>query len=237
MINYLSTIKDIKDLQKDLRLAFLPVGSLEQHGPHLPFGTDSIISYALARQLAARFKPSLLLPFIPFSSSYEHAGFFSVSLKVSTISSIVNDVVDSLEAFNIYKCVIVSGHMGNHFLRNIIQELNRNSSRILLVPSRKHMDNAYRIAGLSTTPSQDMHAGEGETSLIMNLIPDAVRLNSIQDIDCPERPLLETLGMKAYTPTGVIGFPSLASSKKGADLLNALVDEVSKLVKEFIEIE
>lgn len=234
MIDHLSTTEDIKDIQ----LAILPVGSIEQHGPHLPLGTDGIIACALAQKLAAIFEPSFLLPLLPFSSSFEHAGFpGSVSLKVTTVSLVINDVVESLESFGVSKLVIVTGHMGNHFLRNVVQELNRSAPRVLLVPSRHHLDNAYTAAGLSSTPSQDMHSGEGETSIIMHLFPHAVRLDKIKDVDCPGRPLLEVLGMKAYTATGAIGFPSRATPEKGIALLNVLAGEISKTVKEFIEIE
>lgn len=229
----LSTWDDIEGVQ----IAFIPVGSFEQHGLHLPLGTDGIIAEALAGKLAARFEPSLALPLIPFSSSFEHAGFLgSVSLRVSTIAAVITDIVESLAISGVRKMVVVTGHMGNHLLRNVVQELNRPAPRILLVPSHRHWARAYEAAGLSSTPSQDMHAGEGETSIILHLVPEAVRLNKIKDVDCPDRPLLETLGMKAYTGTGAIGFPSKASAEKGALLLNALTDEIVNTVKEFVEI-
>jgi creatinine amidohydrolase len=218
-------------------MAFLPVGSLEQHGPHLPLGTDGIIAEALAGRLADIFAPAYLLPLLPFSSSFEHAGFpGSVSLKVTTIASVISDVVESLAFSGIGKLVIVSCHMGNHLLRNVVQELNYPRPRVLLLPSRHHWEGAYRAAGLSSSPSRDMHAGEGETSIIMHLFPEAVRYREMKDVDRPERQLLEALGMKAYTETGVIGFPSKASAEKGAMLLNALAEETAKTVKEFVEI-
>ncbi|MCS5697149.1 creatininase family protein [Desulfofundulus thermocisternus] len=228
-----STWEDLRGV----RMAFLPVGSLEQHGPHLPLGTDGIIAEALAGRLADIFAPAYLLPLLPFSSSFEHAGFpGSVSLKVTTIASVISDVVESLAFSGIGKLVIVSCHMGNHLLRNVVQELNYPRPRVLLLPSRHHWEGAYRAAGLSSSPSRDMHAGEGETSIIMHLFPEAVRSRELKDVDRPERELLETLGMRAYTETGTIGFPSRASANKGAMLLSALAEETAKTVKEFVEI-
>lgn len=222
---------------KNVHLAFLPVGSMEQHGLHLPLDTDGIIASALASELASRFEPSFLLPLLPFSSSFEHIGFpGSVSLKVTTIASVITDVVDSLVASGINKCVIITGHMGNHLLMNIVQELNQNSPRVLLAPSRKHLDSAYLQAGLSKNPSQDMHAGEGETSIMLSLLPDEVHKDKLIDVDCPKRSLLGAVGMKYYTDTGTLGFPSLASAEKGRALLTAIADEVSHTVKEFLKI-
>jgi creatinine amidohydrolase len=226
-----STWEDITES----RLAFLPVGSMEQHGPHLPIGTDGIIAEEIARRLALAHQPSLLLPLIPFSCSFEHAGFpGSISLKVATIAALIKDIVESLSVSGISKLVIVNGHGGNHVLWTLVQELNHPEPRILLVPSIYNWARAYERAGLSSTPSQDMHAGEGETSIIMHLHPGVVRQDKIADIDCKERPLLETLGMKAYTETGVIGFPSHASAEKGEILLNTLVNEISNTVRQFV---
>ncbi|MFZ5634685.1 MAG: creatininase family protein [Bacillota bacterium] len=232
MLTHLSTW----DKLAGVKLAFLPVGSLEQHGLHLPLGTDGIIASALAKELASRFQPSYLLPPLHFSFSYEHSSFpGSVSLKVGTMAAVISDIIDSL-AKDGMRCIIVNCHMGNHLLRNIVQELNLPAPRVLLVPDRHHWENAYKTAGLSSTTSADMHAGEGETSLLLHLAPETVLKDKIQDVDQPARPLLEAVGIKQYTPTGAIGFPSRASSEKGKALLNALVNEIRVLIEEFRKI-
>jgi creatinine amidohydrolase len=223
------------DELSNIDFAILPVGSTEQHGRHLPLCTDSLIATALAENLARRFERSYLLPLFPYSSSFEHSGFPGfVSLKVGTVAAVVNDIVESLGMSGITKLVIVNGHQGNHFLRNITQEVNRYGPRMLLVPSRSAWDIAYKEAGISTTISRDMHAGEGEASLIMHLMPDAVKHSGAQDVDCPSRPLFEVHGMKRYSETGAIGFPTRATVEKGAALLNALVRECEKIIKEFV---
>jgi creatinine amidohydrolase len=68
------------------------------------------------------------------------------------------------------------------------------------------------------------------------LLPDAVRPEKVMDVDCPKRALLETLGMKSYTDTGTIGFPIRATAEKVAALFSVLADELTAVVKEFIEI-
>jgi creatinine amidohydrolase len=221
---------------KDVKFAILPVGSIEQHGWHLPLHTDSLIATALAEKLAAKFEKSYLLPLFPFSSSFEHNGFpGSVSLKISTVSAAINDILDSLAMSGINKCVIVNGHQGNHFLRNLTQEINRYGPRVFLVPSKSAWDNAYKEAGISTTISRDMHAGEAETSLVMHLAPETINHSGIKDVDSPSRPLFEVNGMKQYSETGAIGFPSRASVEKGVALLNVLVYECQKVIEEFLD--
>lgn len=232
MYDWHSTWQDLARVD----LAFLPVGSVEQHGPHLPVGTDGMIAGALARDLARGFENAYVLPLLPFSSSFEHAAFpGSISLRVTTLVAVVDDILASLWRFAVPRCVIITGHQGNHFLRNVVQETNAGASRprTLLLPSRRHFENAYRAAGLTSSVSADMHAGEGETSIIMHLAPETVRPGR-SDVDVPERMLLEVLGMRAYTAPGHIGFPSLASAEKGAALLRALVTEMGKTVCEFI---
>lgn len=233
MINKFSTWNEIENV----KFAFLPIGSLEQHGYHLPVSTDSIIASNIAERLADQFTNSYMLPLFPFSSSFEHSRFpGSVSLKVSTLYAAISDIVYSLELSGINKCVIITGHMGNHLLRNIAQEINVIKPRVLLLPSAKHWQKAYSAAGLLSNTSEDMHAGEGETSILMSLYQDYVHLDKLIDVDQPSRTLLEVMGMAHYTDTGTIGFPSRASKEKGIKLLNALVSELSPIVKEFIEL-
>lgn len=217
-------------------VAFLPLGSLEQHGLHLPIGTDSFIADALARGLAASCERSILLPLVPFSSSYEHIAFPGcIALRTTTLIALIVDILDSLGRYGA-KCVIVSGHQGNYFLRNLAQEYNAGGrNQVLVVPLEHHWQKAYRIAGLSSVPGADMHAGEAETSILMYLFPNAVRPD-VADVDSPERPLFEVLGMHAYTATGTIGFPSQASPQKGAALLKALITAASTTIKQFLHI-
>ena len=221
---------------RGIDFASLPIGSTEQHGHHLPIFTDSIIANALAEGVARRFENSYLLPLVPFSSSYEHAGFpGSVSLKVTTILAVINDILESLEMSGIKKCVIVSGHQGNFFLHNFTQETNRYGPRMLQLPTKKAWEAAYENAGISATISRDMHAGEGETSLIKHIAPETIKESGIVDVDSPNRPLFEVHGIKQYSHTGVIGFPTRATAEKGKEILETLIGESEKLIKLFTE--
>lgn len=223
------------DKISDMEFAILPIGSTEQHGHHLPLFTDSIIAMKLAEGLAAKFSKSYLLPIIPFSSSFEHSGFpGSVSLKVRTITYVIEDILESLAASGIQKCVIVNGHQGNFFLSNLVQELNRSGPRVLLAPSRSQWERAYSDAGISTTLSADMHAGEAETSLLMHLAPETINHDGIKDVDCTYRPLLTVHGMSKYSVTGAIGYPSRASVEKGVALFVSLLGSAEIIINAFM---
>lgn len=214
----------------DVKLAFLPIGATEQHGYHLPLITDGIISEAIAHQLSKRFEPSYCVPMLPYSASFEHADFPGcISLKIQTLTAVVTDIVQSLKRSGISNIVIINGHGGNHLLRNIVQELNAEYPRTVWgpFPNRRHWEEAYRSAGITETISRDMHAGEGETSLMMYLMPHTVKQDKRSDCDSPDRPFLETVGMKRYTESGTIGFPTRATAEKGKLLLQSLTDQIA----------
>lgn len=218
----------------DVNVAFLPIGATEQHGYHLPISTDALIAEAIANELSKRFGPSYCVPVLPYSASFEHADFPGcISLRIHTLTAVVTDIVQSLKRSGISHVVIINGHGGNHLLRNIVQELNAEDPRTVWgpFPNRRHWEEAYRAAGIRETISRDMHAGEGETSLIMHLMPKAVKEDKRSDCDVPNRPLLETVGMKPYTESGTIGFPTRATAEKGRLLLQSLTDQIASTLE------
>jgi creatinine amidohydrolase len=99
-------------------VAILPVGSFEQHGPHLPLTTDTLVACAIARAVAAA-HGLLLLPPVTMSCSQEHAGWpGSVSIRSATLAAIVNDVAESLRRAGVERLVVINGHGGNYVLSN-----------------------------------------------------------------------------------------------------------------------
>lgn len=224
---------------KDLKMAFIPVGSLEQHGYHLPIGTDSIIAEAIANELGNIFEDSFVVPVLPYSASFEHHNFpGSISLRSTTIILVIEDVVKSLERMGIQKCIIINGHGGNYLLGNVAQEMNVDRHRLMIAPNRHHWENAYKKAGVSSTISEDMHAGEGETSILLHLIKEknVVREDMYLDVESLKRDLLTVVGMKPYTNTGTIGFPTRATAEKGELLLHHLANQIKLTVEEFVNL-
>ncbi|MET9320850.1 creatininase family protein [Streptomyces sp. NPDC003038] len=222
-MNLLPTITTVDAQEQAPRVAVLPIGSYEQHGSHLPLITDTAIACIIAREVAAAY-PVLALPPISIACSHEHGTWAgTVSISARTLHAVVTDVAASLEASGVRKLVLVNAHGGNYVLSNIVQEANLVEPRMSLFPQSKEWNRAREHAGLSSNAHDDMHAGEIETSILLHAEPSLVRPGyETADHDASDRPFLLTLGMKAYTTTGVIGFPSHATAEKGKAVLESL---------------
>ncbi len=120
------------------------------------------------------------------------------------------------------KLVVVNGHGGNYVLNNVVQESNVGERRTALFPRPEDWTDARRAAGLIISNHEDMHGGEAETSILLATAPQIVR-SSYRDADftADERRNLLTTGIRAYSETGTIGRPSLATAEKGQLLLEA----------------
>ncbi|UQA96941.1 creatininase family protein [Streptomyces halobius] len=217
------TTEDIRARRADM--AVLPIGSLEQHGAFLPLTTDTVIACTIAAEIAAA-RPVQLLPPLTISCSHEHAAWpGTVSISARTLHAVVTDIADSLRRSGIGTLILVNGHGGNYVLRNVVQESAGTGTRMALFPGSADWDAARERAGIRTTSHSDMHAGELETSILLHAHPELVRPGyAAADHVADERKHLLTLGTAAYTESGVIGRPSLASARKGKELLAGLVE-------------
>jgi creatinine amidohydrolase len=161
-------------------LAILPVGATEQHGPHLPLGTDFLIVERIAREAAARardeFDP-IVTPTLPFGSSHHHLPFGgTVSLATERYYAALSDMVESLIAGGFRRVFILNGHGGNH---EIIQLVARDLAlrHAANIAAASYWDLA-RAAIADQEPELPRrfpgHAGFFETSMIMAIRPDLV---------------------------------------------------------------
>jgi creatinine amidohydrolase len=128
--------------------------------------------------------------------------------------------------------IVVNGHGGNYVLANVAQEVNAdNAIQVGLYPSRDDWTEARHAAGISSNNHDDMHAGELETSVLLAAHPAYLRDGwQSSDHTASDRRYLTTLGMRAYTTSGVIGYPSRASAEKGRMVLNHLGQAAGKLI-------
>jgi creatinine amidohydrolase len=216
------TTFDVRD--RGAAVALLPIGSFEQHGPHLPLTTDTLVASTIAVELATMY-PVFRLPPLTISCSHEHAAWpGTVSISATTLTAIVRDVSSSVQRAGVSTLVLVNGHGGNYVLGNVVQEAGLGPLRTVLFPTEPDWEDARTAAGLGSTALSDMHAGELETSILLHALPDVVRPGHERaDHLADDRRYLLTRGMQAYTESGVIGRPSLASAEKGRAVLASLV--------------
>ena len=207
------------------QVAVLPVGSFEQHGPFLPLATDTLVACAVAREIAAAY-PVHLLPPVTVSCSHEHAAWpGTVSISSVTLHAVVRDIAESLRRSGVERLVLVNGHGGNYVLGHVVQESAARGERMALFPAPEDWETARERAGVRTSLLTDMHAGEIETSILLHAHPHMVRPGyESADFTADDRRHLLTTGMSAYTESGVIGRPSLASAEKGKELLASLAE-------------
>lgn len=204
-------------------IAVLPIGSFEQHGSYLPLTTDTFIACIIAETVADSYSVLQLSP-VTISCSHEHKAWpGTVSISSRTLHDIIADIFQSLQQSGVETLVLINAHGGNYVLRNIVQEASVSGRHMALFPESAHWASARSAAGLVTTDHEDMHAGELETSILLHAYPESVKdgyLNADHLAD--DRTGFVTLGMEAFTETGIIGRPSLASAIKGKAILASL---------------
>jgi creatinine amidohydrolase len=214
--------------------AVLPIGSFEQHGPYLPLATDTLIACAVASAISEHHN-AFQLPPITFSCSHEHSAYpGTLSISPTTLAALVSDIANSLVQQGATALIIVNAHGGNAVLTNVVQQANQRDGRIKigLYPSREDWVEARATAGITSSNHDDMHAGELETSILLAAYPSYLRDGwQTTDHTATDRRYLTTLGIEAYTPTGVIGYPSRATEAKGKLALEHLGRSASTIVK------
>lgn len=238
MTGYMPTATAADRQPNHARVALLPVGSFEQHGSYLPFTTDTAIACIIAQEIASAYDAFTLAP-VTISCSHEHAAWRgTISISARTLQAIVEDVYQSATASGFESVVIVNAHGGNYVLSNVVQEGTARGKRVALFPGSSDWKQARRAGGLVTTDHEDMHAGELETSILLHSSPGLVRDGyESADWTADDRRHLLTAGMRAYTDSGVIGRPSLATAEKGKAVLASLTESFAGTLEALASIQ
>ncbi|MBI4883563.1 MAG: mycofactocin biosynthesis peptidyl-dipeptidase MftE [Actinobacteria bacterium] len=208
-------------------LLVVPIGSCEQHGPHLPLDTDTRIAQALAASLIKNFDSGelLLTPPLGISASAEHASFpGTLSIGAAVFEQVVIELVRSADwAAGI---VLVNGHGGNRVPVERAVRLLQNEQRRVL-------------SWWPHIPDGDAHAGQAETSMMLAISPELVRMQAAEPGRMePVEELIEEMrahGVGAVSPNGVLGDPRRATASHGRSLLTRLSIDLLAAVDEWWE--
>jgi creatinine amidohydrolase len=223
---------EIRASKDKIKQVLIPVGSLEQHGGHLPISTDSIIIESIANAVAEKI-PLLVLPTIPYGISFEHKPFFNISLSSTTLSMVISEICLSLYEYELPKIIILNGHHGN---KGILQYISQSVERSMLQKS-----NIYSINYWQLLDRDFDHAGFVETSLMLAIRPDLVNMTKASKGSVARTILPAVTSSFLNTPssfikiakTGVLGNPMRASPKQGKKLLNNLTKNIIAAIHQF----
>lgn len=237
------TWPEARERFKEVDLALLPVGAIEQHGPHLPLDVDSYDANYLAHQVAAQCSDPrpVVLPLIPYGVSYHHDDFSgTISVSNETLSRLVYEVGVSVARNGIKKLVILNGHGGNIPALNFAaQTINRDARIFVCVDSGETSD--VDVYAMIDTPN-DVHSGEIETSTTLALRPQLVKMEKARKLipRFSNRYLNFTSkrGISWYAHTarisssGVMGDPTKASAEKGRQIWAVMIEQLVAFVED-----
>ncbi len=209
--------------------AIVPLGSCESHGAHLPFGTDTMIAWDLARAVAERLERTLVLPPLWFGMShhYRHERM-AISLSADTLTNVVGDVLQSLALGGVRDVIVVNGHDGNLPSLEIAARKARLAHPELRIAAlASWWTTAIKLLPRGTFGVHDGlgHGGEGETSLALEIFPHLVDLARARGtLPRTDRHVTQYWDFSELTDCGATGNPGLANREKGARMKQALVD-------------
>jgi creatinine amidohydrolase len=243
-------VPEIAALDRDATVLVLPVGSVEQHGRHMPVGTDTMLAHSVALSAAARMEGRVaVMPPPWYGFSAHHMRFpGTVTLKAATMMALVEDIVGSVVEHGFRRIVVVNGHGGNGGIIDVLASTlgNRFYGQARIASLTYFQLARAAIAELRESAEGGMgHACEFETAMLQHIRSDLVKMDaaSVTYPDPGSRYLTTDLlggsAVRTYhdfgdlSPTGTLGDPSLASPEKGARFHDAVSAELAAFLDDF----
>jgi creatinine amidohydrolase len=223
-----ATWMDVDALPRET-VVLIPTGSLEQHGPHLPLFTDSILADAVAGAVEAKVgDKALLTPPLWLGASAHHLAFAgTLSASFDTYMGALSDVVESLVQARFERFFVVNGHGGNSEPNGVaMRSLKSRFPSLTFVHSNYYTFAEEMAADVLEGPAKRIqHACEAEASLMLHVRPDLVRTDKLRDDGLKCEPPIT--GLVAHfdeiTEQGSLGYATLATSEKGRAIFDAAV--------------
>ncbi len=227
------TMGEFEEGLKHCRTVFIPFGSVEEHGYHLPLSTDTIQAYEVGKGAAERI-PLFVAPPVHYGccrSTSCHPG--TISITTATLKGLMKDIINSFHSHGLKNFIVVTGHAGGSH-RMALQDAGE--ELLALLPDiRLAVVTEYALAkkegrGIIETEN-DAHAGEIETSRIMHSHPHLLKGRGEEEY--PNFPLdILVRNKRSYWHGGVWGNPTKATAEKGKRLNDLIIEKIVSLVTE-----
>ena len=239
---------ELREAAGEGRVIMLPVGTTEQHGPHLPLDVDTYLCYRVCVG-AAELAPDavLLMPPLPYGFNWHHIDFpGTIGIAWDTYVRFLLDIIRSVAHHGFRKVLIVNGHGSNRMLVEIAARQATMDNPVICAAFSYFELAPEALGAVRQSPKGWVaHADEIETSLYLYLRPEGVR----RELAAAENRMLPSdfwwqdlehgakVGMmewwSTFSDTGVLGDPTLATAEKGRVLFEAVTRELAALVREF----
>jgi len=246
------TAPEVRTAQKSGKVVLLPLGTIEQHGPHLPLDTDTRIANAIALRVA-QLRPDevVLLPPLPYGvSSFHREPPGGIYIHPSVYEDFLLAIVESMVAHGFNAFFLLNGHGGNQSSVTNVQKIvnHRHERGVFVATTPLYLSGAKGRAALREIGFHEevRHACEVETSLMLAIDPAVVRMDKIADDEGFYRTAnfspFDDGPLKLYLPTemesrnGVCGNPSKATKEAGQRLLAVAAEEISDFIGEQLKI-
>lgn len=251
------TWKEAENEMKSAGVALIPIGATEQHGHHMPLGSDTYCSTEVAKRTAEREK-AIVVPAIPYGISRCHMSFpGTITLSTNTLIHVVDDICESLFAHGIKKFILINGHGHNNpILRTFMNEFKLKKGNDVYIFLTEWWNPGQKLTPelWSRDPKDlpDGHAADVECSAMLAIKPNLVEMDKVEKVvlgrlgtseirftkstsarlkDYPVD-LLTISDFKQFTESGIIGNAVDASKEKGEKVLDKAADFFADLVRE-----
>ena len=222
------TWKDVDSVDRNT-IVLIPTGSLEQHGAHLPLLTDSLLATAATTEVEKQTSDKVLLtPCIWLGASGHHLNFAGTcSASVEGYISALTAVVESMMRHGFHRLLVINGHGGNNDLNSItLRTLKEKNNNLTLGHAGYYSFGEAAVKDVMEGPAKGIqHACEAETSLMMYLHPDKVRMDKLRNDGLKTVPPTQSL-VKMWDEVSVegsLGYATLATAAKGKKIFDACV--------------
>ena len=227
------TMNEFKKYMKQTKTIVFPFGTIEEHGSHLPLNTDALIIQETLKLVAKR-KKFFLAPVVYYgvcTTTKDYPG--TISISPETLRRFSYDLVSEAYKKGLRNFLLISGHGGSlHMsaLKETAEKLVENLKGITIAAFSPYELLWKELSEIAET-SNDSHAGEIETSMMLYLSPKLVKGRASEEYPKIPKPFIVKNKMK-YWPGGVWGNPQKASAKKGERAIKLIVNKITEILKE-----